>query len=117
MKRRLKKRREFLRVAQEGVYCPAATLIVQMILSKLDDESQDVGVGFTASRRVGGAVRRNRAKRRLREVVCQILPNLELPVCDLVIIAKPATVDAPFDYLLRDLKYAVIKCLKKVTSQ
>lgn len=115
MERRLKKRREFLRVAQQGVYCPAATLIVQLILA--EQGATSVGFGFTASRRVGGAVRRNRAKRRLREAVRHVLGGIDFPLCDVVVIAKPATVDAPFDYLLRDLRYAITKCLKEVSSK
>lgn len=116
MLRRLKKRREFLRVARNGVYRPATTLIVQLILADSEFPQENVGVGYTASRRVGGAVRRNRAKRRLREAVRRVLPALDLPVCDIVVIAKAATVDAPFEYLLRDLKYALGKCLKEVSS-
>ncbi len=116
MERRLKKRREFLRVAQEGVYSSAATLVVQLMLADSDSPSDKIGVGFTASRRVGGAVRRNRAKRRLREAVRRLIPLLNLPVCDVVVIAKSAAVDAPFDYLLRDLKYAITRCLREVSS-
>lgn len=116
MQRRLKKRREFLRVAHKGVYCPAATLIMQLVLADPEFPQENVGVGFTASRRVGGAVRRNRAKRRLREAVRHVLPALDLPMCDIVVIAKAATVDAPFEHLLRDLKYALGKCLKEVLS-
>ncbi|WP_038465765.1 ribonuclease P protein component [Candidatus Odyssella acanthamoebae] len=116
MERRLKKRREFLRVAQEGIYGSAATLVVQLMLADSDSSPASIGVGFTASRRVGGAVRRNRAKRRLREAVRRLIPLLDLPMCDIVVIAKSATVDAPFDYLLRDLKYAITKCLKEISS-
>ncbi len=115
MQRRLTKRREFIKVAQEGVYCPAATLIVQM-LTPCSDE-QTIGIGFTASRRVGNAVRRNRAKRRLREIVRLILCDLDIPCCDIVVIAKPATVDAPFETLKRDFTYAVLKCVKGKSSK
>ena len=114
MLRRLTKRKEFVKVAQEGVYCPAATLIVQLLLPCSVDAT--TGIGFTASRRVGNAVRRNRAKRRLREIVRLTLPDLDIPNCDIVVIAKAATVDAPFDILKRDFAYALRKCIKEVTK-
>lgn len=117
MERRLKKRREFLRVAQQGVYCPASTLIVQLIPVDPISGDNTIGVGYTATRRVGSAVRRNRAKRRLREAIRSILPTLELPPCDIVVIAKVATVDSAFEHLLRDLRYAIGKCLKEVSSK
>lgn len=114
MLRRLTKRKEFIKVAQDGVYCPAATLIVQLLIPGSIDET--TGIGFTASRRVGNAVRRNHAKRRLREIVRLILPELDIPHCDIVIIAKAATVDAPFDNLKRDFVYALRKCIKEATK-
>ncbi len=114
MLRRLTKRREFVKVAQEGVYCPAATLIVQMLIPCTVE--QTTGIGFTASRRVGNAVRRNRAKRRLREIVRLSFPELDVPCCDIVVIAKAATVDAPFDILKRDFSYALRRCIKEATK-
>jgi len=54
-------------------------------------------VGFVAGRAVGGAVRRNRAKRRLREAVRQV------PIrdgCDYVVIASPAVTEVPFEVLV-----------------
>jgi ribonuclease P protein component len=114
MLRRLTKRKEFVKVAQDGVYCPTATLIVQVLFPSSIEAV--TGIGFTASRRVGNAVRRNRAKRRLREIVRLILPDLEIPTCDIVVIAKAATVDAPFDILKRDFAYALRKCIRETTK-
>lgn len=114
---RLKKRSEFIAVSQSKVFARTATLIVQMLsrstYAKSDVELPSVRVGFTASRRVGGAVQRNRARRRLREAVKLVVPQFNLGHHDLVVIARPATVTAPFSTILRDLTYSIQHCLKR----
>ncbi len=66
-------------------------------------------VGFTCSRKVGGAVERNRAKRRLRALAAELLPTLGEPATDYVLIGRPATVDRPFDLLRADLAQALAR--------
>jgi ribonuclease P protein component len=64
-------------------------------------------VGFTASRKVGNAVARNRAKRRLRAVAAALLPLYGLPGNDYVLVARTATLTRPFSALQEDLKAAL----------
>lgn len=71
--------------------------------------SGPVGVGFTASKKVGGAVSRNRAKRRLREAARKLLPDLGLAGVDYVLVARPQTPEAPWEALLDDLGNALIR--------
>ena len=66
-----------------------------------------VRVGFTASRKVGNAVTRNRAKRRLRSVVASTLLGKGRPGTDYVLIARAGTVDRPYDALIADLEAAL----------
>lgn len=66
-----------------------------------------IRVGFTASRKVGKAVVRNRARRRLKAVAREILPLFALPGHDYVLIARAGTVDRPYPALIRDLKKAL----------
>ncbi len=66
-----------------------------------------VRVGFTASRKVGNAVVRNRAKRRLRAVAAQVLSNWGKSGMDYVLIARAATAERPFAALLADLEMAL----------
>ena len=62
-------------------------------------------VGVSASRRLKGAVARNRARRRLREVVRTVLLGPDSPLLergigyDVVLIARPAAVEVPFAIL------------------
>lgn len=63
-------------------------------------------LGFTCSRKVGNAVARNRARRRLREAVLKVLPA-SLAGWDLVLVGRAATVDRPFAALVDDLAAAM----------
>ena len=61
-------------------------------------------VGFVAGKRLGGAVARNRAKRRLRQAMAQVeLP----PGTRLVVIAQEGVNEAPFGRLVEWLEQAV----------
>jgi ribonuclease P protein component len=73
------------------------------------DASGAVRVGFTATRRIGGAVQRNRAKRRLREAARAIFPGLARGGCDYVLIARGGTESRPWLRLLDDVKTALIR--------
>jgi ribonuclease P protein component len=66
-----------------------------------------VRVGFTATRKIGNAVIRNRARRRLREAAAAILPVAASPGHDYVLIARSGTIDRPYDKLLADLRAAL----------
>lgn len=65
-------------------------------------------IGFTASKKVGNAVARNRAKRRMREVARAILPRLGQAGWDYVLVARPGvTNERDFATLLQDFEAAI----------
>jgi ribonuclease P protein component len=66
-----------------------------------------VRVGFTASRKVGNAVTRNRAKRRLRSAAAAVLLAKAKPGTDYVLIARGSTVTRPYVSLVADLEAAL----------
>lgn len=73
-------------------------------------EARGIRVGFTCSKKVGNAVARNRAKRRLREVARIVLPELGRDGWDYVLVGrKDVTATLPFDTLIADLRRAMIK--------
>ena len=66
--------------------------------------------GITCSKKVGNAVARNRAKRRLRALAISVLPLLGHDGWDYVLIGRAqATVNQPFDMLLENLRFALKK--------
>ena len=103
----LKKRGDFV-AASKARYQTATGLTVQM-RNRGDDDPQ-VRVGFTCSKKVGNAVARNRAKRRLREVARLYLPELAKAGHDYVLIGKKdVTAARDFDALRGDLAKAIGK--------
>ena len=127
--RRLKTRREFLRVAAARRKRVRPGLIVQAArraktppppAAAASTAPADgggtrraacgaIGVGFTASRKVGKAVERNRARRRLRAAAAEVLPALGEAGTDYVLVARKATLERPYDDLVKDLREALIQ--------
>lgn len=103
---RLEKRADFLRLAK-GRKCVTEGLVLQM--QAAPDGGQGLRAGFTATKKLGSAVVRNRTKRRLREVARQILPLLAKPGFDYVLIGREATATRPFASLIEDLKRALVR--------
>lgn len=103
----LKRRADFLDAASSGVKCATKGLILQIRPHKAAPAIS--AYGLTASRRVGNAVARNRAKRRLRALVREVLPVQAKPGQDYVLIARPDTLTRDFTLLRGDLIYALRK--------
>jgi ribonuclease P protein component len=104
--RRLKVRPQFLAAAR-GPYLSRGAVVIQD--RDRADGSNHMGLGFTATRKVGGAVVRNRAKRRLREAARQLLPLHGRPGHDYVLVARMGATTRPWDRLLDDVKTALIR--------
>lgn len=73
-----------------------------------DDGQPAARIGFTASKKIGNAVARNRAKRRMRVVARQVLTREARAGWDYVLVARPdATTSRDFTDLVADLKSAL----------
>ncbi|MEL7465457.1 MAG: ribonuclease P protein component [Pseudomonadota bacterium] len=104
----LKKRREFI-AASKARRAGSASMMVQG-RRRREGEAEGVRVGYTCSKKVGNAVARNRAKRRLRAAAAEILPLAGREGWDYVLIGRAeATAARPWPDLLRDLEKSLEK--------
>jgi ribonuclease P protein component len=111
---RLKRRRQFLAVAGTRCRYVAAAFVLQAGPGGAPNE---IGIGFTASRRVGNAVARNRARRRLRAAVRAILPGGARLGYDYVLVARPAILTCSFNVVLNDLATAFARVVRPRPSR
>lgn len=95
----IKKRCDFVRLTREGVHYVSPSFIVQLYRNDRDC----LRVGVTATKKLGNAVVRNRAKRRLR-VLSKLLFD---PLCqeswDIVFVGRQSVLKKPFSALLIEL--------------
>lgn len=102
---RMTVRAEFLKAAK-APYQARGAVVVQ---ARDRGEGVEIRAGFTATKKIGGAVQRNRAKRRLREAARALLPLHGLPGHDYVFVARATTIDRDWEGLLDDVKAALIR--------
>ena len=99
---RLKRRAEFLAVAGRGRKHARGSLLVQAL-----PNANGMRFGFTATKKLGNAVTRNRAKRRMRAAVRAELSDVTGH--DIVLVAREAIRDNSFESLRSDLRAALDK--------
>ena len=112
---RLRKRPDFLKVAAARSKWVTPGLILQARRRPVAADSAEedaaaaelVRVGFTVSRKVGKAVQRNRARRRLKAVAAEVLPGHARPGYDYVLIGRGGTLERPYGALVEDLRSAL----------
>ncbi|MEO1659575.1 MAG: ribonuclease P protein component [Pseudomonadota bacterium] len=108
---RLKTRPQFLFV-RRGHAERRKSIVVQ---ARHRANSTSIGAGFTATKKIGNAVIRNRAKRRLREAANQLLPLHGRPGTDYVFIARKETATIGWQRLLDDMESALISHAQQVS--
>lgn len=107
----LKKRAEFQRV-RGGIKWTGRGFLAEGRARPSVESISGVRFGFTISKKVGKAVERNRIRRRLKEALRRIDFDGSQPEIDIVIVARRAALDMPFDALTNDLSAALAKLLK-----
>lgn len=105
---RLKKRPEFLFVAKDGQKWVSDSVVVQII----ETDRDEVRFGFTATKKIGNAVIRNRAKRRLRAAADEIIKSETIKSVDIVLIARDKTANIEWNKLVKDMRW----CLKRLNA-
>jgi ribonuclease P protein component len=100
---RLKRRQDFVAAAR-ALYAAMPGMVVQM---RARNDAAPARVGFTATKKLGNAVVRNRVKRRLREIARLRLVAEARPGHDYVLIGRAPTFERPFQDLEKDLTSAL----------
>ena len=88
-------------VRNEGKFVKSKNMNVQILHNQ--DLENSIGIGYTASKKIGNAVKRNKAKRIMRELARKILINGKINSY-YVLIAKPSLLEEKFEKLLLELK-------------
>lgn len=99
-------RRDFL-AANKGrrIVTPGFILLI----NPRRDDSPEMRAGYTVTKKIGGAVIRNRMKRRLRELARDLVPQLGQPGADHVLIGREAGIERDFIRLRTELENALMK--------
>jgi ribonuclease P protein component len=105
----LKKRSEFLWVRGGRRWSAAAFVLEARVRQKAETAASPARFGYTVSKKVGGAVVRNRVRRRLRALTAALAPAQVQPGFDYVIIARTAAIERAFTDLKADLDQALLR--------
>ena len=97
----IKKRSTFVMIRNQGEFIKGKNMNIQILHNQ--DLENSIGVGYTASKKIGNAVKRNRAKRIMRELARKIIINGKINSY-YVLIAKSSLLDEKFNNLLIELE-------------
>ncbi len=106
---RLTRRADYL-AANNGRRAPTPGFV--LLVRSREDQDPAIRLGITVSKKVGGAVVRNRMKRRFRELARRVLPEAGIAGADHVLIGRAGGIERPFAELVADLEHALGKIRK-----
>jgi len=109
----LRHRSEFLAAAR-GVRVHRDPFVLQGLPRGEAERAGKIGLGLTVTKKIGGAVVRNRARRRLREALRLMLPGPVRPGADYVVVARPPALSLPFARLQRELEAAFVQIAPRI---
>ena len=110
---KLRNRRQFLKVAAKGRKWVTPGFILQVHSHNFEEREiaphENIRIGYSVSKKVGGAVVRNRVKRRLRALVAKVISSYARANRDYVLIGRKNAFDRPFDFMVSDMNWALRK--------
>lgn len=83
-----------------------------LLVRRRDDGDPAIRLGITVTKKIGGAVVRNRMKRRLRALAAELLPADGIAGADHVLIGRAGGVERDYDTLRRELSSALAKAAR-----
>ena len=101
---RLKKRYQYQYIYKSGNYVSDKSVSLHYTTAK----SNHIKVGFAVTKKIGGAIKRNLIRRRLREIIRNHLPNLKQNY-NIILVAKEQIASVDFENLSRQ----IVNLLKK----
>ena len=107
----LKKRKDFLRAAEQGQKVCTHTILVQAAPNKSSTDSSTY-IGFTTTKKLGKAHIRNRTRRRLRAIMRDVFPLFALEGYTYVLVGRFITAQCPYGMLRKDTIHAIKKLHK-----
>jgi ribonuclease P protein component len=96
---RINKKKEYNNIYKKGKKIPGKYMVIFIIRT----EDRNSRFGFVTSKKVGNAVQRNLAKRRLRSIVYHTMNEIK-DHADIVIVARPAIKEASWEQIKIDYK-------------
>jgi ribonuclease P protein component len=105
----LTRRADFL-AANRGRRAPMPGFV--LLVRPRDDGDSRIRLGITVTKKIGGAVVRNRMKRRFRSLARDLLPEKGLPGADHVLIGRQGGIERDFELLRSELESALAKLTK-----
>ena len=108
------KRADFL-AANRGKRAPMPGFV--LLVRDRDDGDPAMRFGITVTKKIGGAVIRNRMKRRFRELARALLPESGIAGADHVLIGRPGANDIEFAELGEQLDSALKRAVKKLAAK
>ena len=100
----IKKRTTFVHIRDYGIYIRSKNINIQRLVDQ--DLDGKIGVGYTATKKIGNAVKRNKTKRIMRELAKKILIKCKTNTY-YVLIAKSSILETKFRDLLEELERIV----------
>ena len=100
----IKKRATFVHIRDKGIFIRSKNINIQRLVDQ--DLDSKIGVGYTATKKIGNAVKRNKAKRIMRELAKKILIKCKTNTY-YVLIAKSSILETKFRDLLEELERIV----------
>ena len=112
--RRMTRRSQFL-AANAGVRVPMPAFV--LLVQPRADDAADAGHGITVTKKIGGAVIRNRIKRRFREAIRAVYPDAAVAGADHVLIGRADALTIDYSRLTADLAKALGKAKRRLAER